>query len=530
MSGSGRILLTVTIAILTTASLASCSLVPDLWPGASSPTSINGVRLAESQIDLEDITPALKTTVVDQSQLGLMPLRIRHDASKISARFAYIPGAASFNAWINDKIWREVRSTHVAYSPQTQPSGSGFSDRGCISGSTTWSARDILTKPSTGPLSGTGTAIVCDITATYGHQIEMKVRTVAGSPETVTRDETDTRIVNTQTGDMFDPTQHWSEADMSTLWLSAVTLLSRKAGGSGSETSDKATQEQLQLIRQGLEQARRTIHGELYVPIPAGLRSGVLADRNISQTNVVTEVIVEPLTVRSWTSPSVQSHLDDLGTPVKLLTKPLSEAGIDCALVPCVALTYDDGPTPYSPTLLETLRAQRASATFFHIGLQVTRFPDLVKKVAADGHEIGSHTYHHKELTKLPLAEAKFEVTSVAETITKLTGKPVTLYRAPYGSVNPAIVAAIGMPALNWNVDPEDWTTPGRAALLERTLPLAKADSIILFHEIRQDSVIVADALIRGLRDRGLEPVTISQLFGGSIPNENIREVRRGSR
>ena len=252
-----------------------------------------------------------------------------------------------------------------------------------------------------------------------------------------------------------------------------------------------------------------------------------MAEYGVARTTENTDITISAQTARSWMGAALQNVHDDDGAPFVGIRKPMSDVSVDCTLVPCVALTYDDGPTIYSAALLDTLKSQRVNATFFLIGINVVKMPEIVARSAREGNEIATHTMDHRDLTKMSVADARAQLTSGAEAITKITGTPVKMFRAPYGAVNQNIINAAGLPAINWNVDPNDWVGPGQTALLARTIPVARADSIILMHEIKNDSVQVAKAIIQGLRDRGFELVTITQLFGGQPPLQNLREVKR---
>lgn len=523
----GVTLSAVALAVACAAALSGCSLLPTgSWAEPVS-QSVNGVQLVKNGASALSLAAPAATAPVELSSLDIMPLRLRNDAVHLAARFAYVPGSNEFNTWINAKLWKEIQSTNVAYKPQAQAPGAGFGDRGCIQGSSTWPAAEILARPATGPLGASGIAMVCDVRATYGNQIEIAIRTVAGSPAGVSRDETDVRIVNTITGDVLNPAERWSDASSAALWDSVVTLLKRDSGTPSPNNSEVPSETQLTLVKKALNGARALLGGDLLVTIPAGLTSPQLAEHGIAATTGNTDVTVSAPTARSWMGTALRSVQDDGGTPFLGIHRPMSDVAIDCTLVPCVALTYDDGPTIYSAALLDTLKSQRVNATFFLIGINVNKMPDIVARSAREGNELGTHTMDHRDLTKLSVADARAQLISGADAISKITGNPVKLFRAPYGAVNQNIINAAGLPAINWNVDPNDWVGPGQPALLARTIPVARADSIILMHEIKNDSVQVAKSIIQGLRDRGFEPVTISQLFGSQLPVQNLREVKR---
>jgi len=133
-----------------------------------------------------------------------------------------------------------------------------------------------------------------------------------------------------------------------------------------------------------------------------------------------------------------------------------------------VALTFDDGPSKYTPALLAVLRAAKVHATFFMIGSQAQRLPEVVAQVAAEGHLIGDHTWHHLEPQSVPggwtRAYLRSELERTREVITRATGQPVCWFRPPGGSMPPSVLPttrALGFGVALWSVDPKDWQLQG---------------------------------------------------------------------
>ena len=183
-----------------------------------------------------------------------------------------------------------------------------------------------------------------------------------------------------------------------------------------------------------------------------------------------------------------------------------------------MAVTYDDGPSELTPQLLDTLAAERGRATFFMLGSKATANPEVVMRATAEGNEVATHTINHPDLTMIPLPEAKAQVLDSAAAISSISGMPVTMFRPPYGEVNAEILQEVGIPSILWNIDTNDWRLPGQQALVDRSAAVAEPGDIILFHDTHDDTVAAAGAVVRGLHDRGLELVTVTQLFSGHIP------------
>jgi len=184
-----------------------------------------------------------------------------------------------------------------------------------------------------------------------------------------------------------------------------------------------------------------------------------------------------------------------------------------------VALTFDDGPHPeHTPVLLDILAAYRVRATFFVIGQQVRRFPDIARRIVAEGHELGNHTFGHPVLTQLGDSQVLAEIDRTQDIIWQTVGQvPVTM-RPPYGALSPQqarmVQARRNLPNILWTVDPEDWRSPGPAVVAERMVRGARPGAIILAHDIKRGTVRAVPDAIEGIRARGLHPVTLSELLG----------------
>jgi peptidoglycan/xylan/chitin deacetylase (PgdA/CDA1 family) len=182
-----------------------------------------------------------------------------------------------------------------------------------------------------------------------------------------------------------------------------------------------------------------------------------------------------------------------------------------------VALTFDDGPDPArTPALLDALAALDVKATFFLVGAGVDANPALARRIVAEGHEIGNHTYTHRYL---PLANARSVARELAATdraITATTGVVPTLVRPPYGGRTPWTVRAFARLAKRlvlWDVNSFDWRGAPAAEVVARVLERTRDGSIILLHEARDGGEITVEAvrqLVPALRARGYDLVTVS--------------------
>ncbi|MER6813899.1 polysaccharide deacetylase family protein [Spirillospora sp. NPDC000708] len=196
------------------------------------------------------------------------------------------------------------------------------------------------------------------------------------------------------------------------------------------------------------------------------------------------------------------------------LQQPPAQRKIDCDRTKCVALTFDDGPGPYTNGLLDVLKKEGVRATFFLIGQNVAAFPAAVRREVMEGHEIGDHSWNHPQLTAMSLPAVKTQIQRTQDAITKASGgiKP-TIMRPPYGATNKRVGQTIGMPLILWSVDTEDWRYLNTARDTRVGIKEPQAGGIILFHDIHKPSVKAIPAVIAGLKKRGFTFVTVSELF-----------------
>ncbi|MCB0869279.1 MAG: polysaccharide deacetylase family protein [Solirubrobacterales bacterium] len=179
-----------------------------------------------------------------------------------------------------------------------------------------------------------------------------------------------------------------------------------------------------------------------------------------------------------------------------------------------VALTFDDGPSDYTPQVLRILRQKKAKATFFMLGQQVARYPASARRVLALGHEVANHSYHHD------LLPGGADIRAATRRITAVTGFRPCLFRPPYGAVSSSLRRSARedhMKVVNWDVDTSDWKLPGAGAIASTIVHRVRPGSIVLMHDgggPRGGTVDALSSAIRGLRRRGYKLVTVSELLG----------------
>lgn len=177
-----------------------------------------------------------------------------------------------------------------------------------------------------------------------------------------------------------------------------------------------------------------------------------------------------------------------------------------------VALTYDDGPSIYTPRILKTLKENNSVATFFVVGNRVPMYSDTVKKAYGMGCEIGNHTYEHKILTRADAAGIRNQVSRTNAAVKKITGTDPIVMRPPGGAVNNMVKSQTGMPMILWSIDTLDWRTRNAASTKTAVLDHVKDGDIVLMHDLYEATANASTTIIPTLVERGYQLVTVSEL------------------
>ncbi|MBW3112310.1 polysaccharide deacetylase family protein [Bacillus sp. MCCB 382] len=181
-----------------------------------------------------------------------------------------------------------------------------------------------------------------------------------------------------------------------------------------------------------------------------------------------------------------------------------------------VALTFDDGPDPdVTPRILKVLKDHDVHATFFMLGSQAEKYPDIAKEVAKAGHEIGNHSDHHKDLTKIRKEEMTQEVLASSRKIMNATGQLPTVLRPPYGAINNEVETLAhdnGSSLVLWSVDSLDWKNKNVNAIHSTVQKEMAPGAIILLHDVHSTTADALPGLLTMLEKEGYEFLTVSQL------------------
>lgn len=191
---------------------------------------------------------------------------------------------------------------------------------------------------------------------------------------------------------------------------------------------------------------------------------------------------------------------------------------------PRVALTFDDGPSESTPAVLETLARHGARATFFQVGSNARRLPEIARRVAAEGHEIGNHTETHPAFYKRTPAQVDQEITRCQESLEQVHGRAPTLFRPPYGARWFGMYPALRrhhMTSVMWSVSSRDWERSSEW-IAEWVIRKTEPGAVVLMHDgdtttpgdRRQATAVAVGMILESLSARGIAAVTVSKLFG----------------
>lgn len=194
-----------------------------------------------------------------------------------------------------------------------------------------------------------------------------------------------------------------------------------------------------------------------------------------------------------------------------------------------VALTFDDGPHPVNtPKVLDILKQYNARATFFVTGENAKRYPELIKRIVAEGHTLGNHSHRHADLTRLTAAEVKADLETTHREVEKALGRPyaLTQVRPPYGAMDQEVkdvLRANETLAVMWNVDSNDWRHRNDdGAILKEIFEGANSvyagGGVVLFHDIHPQTVRVLDDVLARLQREQFKIVKTDKFLSEKYP------------
>lgn len=178
-----------------------------------------------------------------------------------------------------------------------------------------------------------------------------------------------------------------------------------------------------------------------------------------------------------------------------------------------IALTFDDGPGPYTDELLDGLEKLNAKASFFLVGEKIKSYPDTVAKIAGKGHLIGNHTYSHIKLTALSPDEIKKEIDKTNEEIKAITGEAPQFFRPPFGRYNSDTLNYVDMISVRWSKDTIDWKYEDEERLYRYLIKNAGDGEIFLMHDVEKTTVKGVLRAIETLQKQGYKFVRADELL-----------------
>lgn len=180
-----------------------------------------------------------------------------------------------------------------------------------------------------------------------------------------------------------------------------------------------------------------------------------------------------------------------------------------------MAITFDDGPSKNTITLLDAMKKRNVKVTFFVVGERLDEFSDTLLREYKEGHEIGSHTWNHLNLANADSATANQNLQKTKDKINEIVGTDIgtPIIRPPYGSVNDNVRSYVDAPLILWSIDTLDWKYRDADAVKQRIIDQACDGAIILLHDLYDTSVAGAIAAIDELQKEGYTFVTVSELF-----------------
>lgn len=181
---------------------------------------------------------------------------------------------------------------------------------------------------------------------------------------------------------------------------------------------------------------------------------------------------------------------------------------------PKIAITFDDGPDPYcTEQLLDGLKERGAKASFFVMGKQAEAYPELIRRMQAEGHLIGNHTYSHIQLGKDNREIFKQELVKTNELLRDITGEEPQYVRPPYGSWDKSFETELTMFPVLWTIDPMDWCSSDVKGIVRKVTEKAEENAVILMHDEYESTVTAALEIVDILQKQGYEFVTVDEIL-----------------
>ncbi|MEI6713951.1 MAG: polysaccharide deacetylase family protein [Verrucomicrobiota bacterium] len=218
------------------------------------------------------------------------------------------------------------------------------------------------------------------------------------------------------------------------------------------------------------------------------------------------------------------ANVSDLAPPAPSGAAPAKITYSSCTVEGnSISITFDDGPhAQNTPRLLDMLKQRGIRATFFVVGQNAAEYPEILKRIVAEGHEIANHSYSHPILASKPESGLRDELDKTHQAVLKATGVNMKVMRPPYGALSEPqrrwVRANFGYSVILWDVDPLDWKFRDAGRVEQEILGHTHAGSIILAHDIHKSTVDAMPATLDALVAKGFKFVTVSELLAMDKP------------
>lgn len=193
---------------------------------------------------------------------------------------------------------------------------------------------------------------------------------------------------------------------------------------------------------------------------------------------------------------------------------------------PMLAITFDDGPSIHTTRLLDILKKHDARVTFFVLGNNLDAHRNELIRIVSEGHEIGNHSWNHRQFTSIPLSDVKDQIMMTRAKIFDITGVDTVIVRPPYGACDDKVKALgkeLGVTFVNWSVDTLDWKKKNADFVYKNIMKDAEDGHIVLCHDLHKTTVDAMEKAIPALVKKGYQLVTVSELL-----NSRGREMKAG--
>lgn len=253
-------------------------------------------------------------------------------------------------------------------------------------------------------------------------------------------------------------------------------------------------------------------NGAVVVPSPGSAKTTAPLPDGAAQKSVPESGIAAPVAAASGELPGPKDNRENVSV--------ISSGTVHDKWI---ALTFDDGPyPPYTDRLLDVLKAKRVHATFFLVAEQAQQYPELVRRMKAEGHTVGLHAFRHRDFLKLTEEEKRKDLERGKNLLRDITGKNPVYWRPPHGFRDFSVMetaAAQNLTVINWSVIPRDWTGIDSQEIFRRVMDKAENGAIVLLHDgdspfykaSRQPTVDAVSLLIDSLREKGYHLVSLEE-------------------